>query len=61
MRTPRRVIIFLLLSLLAYGLFISTVGAMATQSADLYALWLAGEFVHMGRPDQVYPVANGLF
>ena len=48
-------------ALIAYGLFISTVGALATQSADLFALWTAGEFMAMGRVDQIYPATADYF
>ena len=57
----RAVLAGLLVCVLAYGLFVSSVGAVSTQSADLYAVWLAGEFMHMGRLDHIYPVTNGLF
>ena len=29
--------------------------------ADLLAVWVAGEFWQMGRVDEVYPAASGLF
>jgi len=47
--------------LVFYGLFISSVSAMSIQSADLYATWVAAEFMEMGRVDQVYPPAGAMF
>ncbi|AKS46726.1 Protein of unknown function [Octadecabacter temperatus] len=47
--------------LVAYGVFISSVGAVATQSADLFAMWIAGEFMQMGRVDQIYPAVGAYF
>ncbi len=47
--------------LVAYGVFISSVGAVATQSADLFAMWIAGEFMQMGRIDQIYPAVGAYF
>ncbi len=41
--------------LLGYSAVLSVLAAMSVQSADLYAGWVAAEFLHMGRPDQVYP------
>lgn len=35
--------------------------ALSFQSADLYAVWLAGEFMSMGRLDQVYPENTVMF
>lgn len=35
--------------------------ALGAQSADLYALWLAGEFMSLGRLDQIYPQNTVMF
>lgn len=35
--------------------------ASGAQSADLFALWLAGEFMAMGRLDQIYPANTVMF
>lgn len=60
-RLPYAVHAALCCFLVLYCLLLSSLGAMSVQSADLYATWVAGEFLSMGRPDQVYPVTDGLF
>ncbi|MGJ8624910.1 MAG: glycosyltransferase family 87 protein [Yoonia sp.] len=40
---------------ICFALVMSTFESRAMQSADLYAMWLAGDFLSMGQPDQVYP------
>jgi hypothetical protein len=47
--------------MLAYALFIGTRDSIGMQSADLFAMWLAGDFMAMGRLDQIYPTNTGLF
>lgn len=48
-------------ALITNGVFISAFSAVATQSADLFAMWIAGEFMHIGRVDQIYPEASAFF
>lgn len=51
----------IILALLTYGLYIGTTDSMGRQSADLFAMWLAGDFMAMGRLDQIYPANVDLF
>ncbi|WP_375281382.1 glycosyltransferase family 87 protein [Pseudooctadecabacter sp.] len=47
-------------TLMAYSLMLSVAAGAASQSADLYASWVAAEFIQMGQMDQIYPdVADG--
>ena len=46
--------------LMGYSLLISAAAGAASQSADLYASWVAAEFMQMGQQGQIYPnVADG--
>ncbi|MCF2871975.1 DUF2029 domain-containing protein [Octadecabacter sp. G9-8] len=49
------------LVMLAYALFVGTRTGLDTQSADLFAMWLAGDFMAMGRLDQIYPSSAVMF
>lgn len=55
-----RVLVALGLALGAAGIVAALAQSMAP-SADLKALWTAGEFWKMGRLDQIYPATDGLF
>ena len=48
-------------ALLLIGFFASFWWFFPTFSADLMAVWLAGTFLEMGRPDQVYAEATDFF
>jgi len=52
---------FVPILMLVYALLIGTRTGLETQSADLFAMWLAGEFMAMGRLDQIYPAAPVMF
>lgn len=49
------------LTLIGYGLYVSCVASLTIYSSDLYALWLAAEFMQMGQLDQIYPENTPLF
>ena len=46
---------------IAFLAFIVVQRALGAQSADLFALWLAGEFMAMDRLDQIYPANTLMF
>lgn len=50
-----------LIAVIGYVFVIGTLDAMSMQSADLFAMWLAGEFMAMGQMDQIYPPAGQVF
>lgn len=59
--TKTTIYIVLCLIIAAYGCLVSTLGGLSHQSADLFALWLAGDFWAMGRFDQIYPALDTNF
>lgn len=55
------VMIIVPIVMIAYAIFVGTRTGLGTQSADLFAMWLAGEFMAMERLDQIYPSSAFLF
>lgn len=55
--SPTRLAALILLA----GFALSLYWYLPTYSADLMATWLAGSFLKMGRPDQVYPAVTEYF
>jgi hypothetical protein len=47
--------------LVAFAAYMSFLDGRFMQSADLLALWLAGEFLVMGQAEQVYPTVGAYF